>query len=162
MLFKINTNNNMDPIQDKPITEPFISGIFNEQSQLNTESSTSNAPVTENGTTIASESKTDPATLENKPVSKDDLKDRLRQKMKTQKMQRNNNNAQRSILKQANIPENLMDNAMNALRQKNTNPLTNALQTMMSQLATMPKEKKMKAPNVELPKDKMKTPDVDF
>ena len=33
---------------------------------------------------------------------------------------------------------------------------------MMSQLASMPKEKKMKAPNVDLPKDKMKTPNVDF
>ena len=133
---------------DQVVNEPTISGIFSEPQSKEVK-----------GDANQVDSLPPP---EVKEVPKENLKDKLRQKMKTQKMQRNSTVAQRTLLKQANIPENMMDNAMNALRQKNANPYTNALQTMMSQLASMPKEKKMKAPNVELPKDKMKTPNVDF
>jgi len=81
--------------------------------------------------------------------TKEDLSKKLRQKMKTQRMQRNTKDAQRAILKDANVPENMMDKAMNILQQKNSNPYSNILQTMMSQLSSMPKQKKMKAPTVD-------------
>jgi hypothetical protein len=82
-------------------------------------------------------------------TSKEALSKKLRMKMKTQQMQRNNKDAQRSLLKEANVPENLMDNAMNALRQTKSNPYTNVLQNMLTQLSSLPKQKKMKAPTVD-------------
>ena len=67
--------------------------------------------------------------------SKEELSKKLRQKMKTQRLQRQSNDVQRSFLEKAKVPENMMDKALQALKQ-NT-PHAGMLQQMLTQMASL-------------------------
>jgi ribosomal protein L16 Arg81 hydroxylase len=85
----------------------------------------------------------------NQAPSKEDLSKKLRQKMKTQRLQRQSNDVQRSFLEKAKVPENMMDKALQALKQKT--PHAGMLQQMITQMAALQSQvaPQMRPPTVD-------------
>lgn len=102
----------------------------------------------------------------NDSPDKEDLSKKLRQKLKTQRLQRQSSDSQRTFLEKAKVPENMMDKAMSMLKQKTPNAAL--LQNMMSQLgalqSTTGQDSKMKAPNLDMESvlDDMKNSPLDM
>lgn len=74
--------------------------------------------------------------MENKNIS---LSEKLRQKVNTQRMQRNNSSAKRSYLEKNKVPSELMDQCMNMMKNKGPNGATlqQLLQQVQSQVQSL-------------------------
>jgi hypothetical protein len=82
--------------------------------------------------------------------TREELRKKLLQKTKTQQLQRQSTDAQRTFLEKAKIPENMMDKALQVLKTKSNPQMLNMMTQMASLQQSIQPSSQMKSPTVDL------------